>query len=111
MFEILRFYKEKEDKWYIDPPTRDFSKDDLLIQSSGMLNTLSNGKNCILCVTSPIPFKDSDALRLIGRDEIGAAYVLKNYKGKDIDSEILLKNSVSTIFFNFPKTLYISVKN
>lgn len=86
MRQILRFYKNTEDQWYIDLPGWRGSIADLeMVQGvDTMLDKVSDNKNeCFLDMIDE-PFEGADEIHLIEdlADSIGGGdYIMPNYKG------------------------------
>jgi hypothetical protein len=111
---IFRFYKELDERWYIDLPDWIGSKADLEMVAGAdvMLNYMSDNGNEVTLKLSEEEFENSDKLefvRMALEIENGAFYYLKEYQGVDIDLEMWLCDVTKFVFGYFPQEIYISV--
>ena len=109
----FKFYKEPDNRWYVDLPTWTGGKKDLeLVEGAdSMLEFMSEGKDTIWLKLSEENFHGSNKLEFIRLDteiENGAYYKLEHCKGVKIDLEMWLCDVTKFIFGHFPKTIYIS---
>jgi hypothetical protein len=112
----LRFYKESDNRWYIDLAEWTGSKTDLEMVAGAdtMLEYIADGESQVLIMLSEQKFKNCDKLeflRLATEIENGAFYKLEKYRGIRIGLEIWLCDVTKFVFGNFPQILYLSTTN
>ena len=108
----FKFYKEESDRWYVDLPDWTGTKEDLELVAGAdtMLEYMSEGEKEIWLVLSEEKFENGDTLefiRLATEFENGAFYLMKNYKGIEINLELWLCDVLNFVFKKFPKVLYL----
>lgn len=110
----LKFYKEADERWYVDLPEWEGSKADLEMVAGAdtMLNYMSEGSDYIHLYLSEEDFEGADKLEFIRMaTEIGngAHYVMKSYVGIEFNLEMWICD-VCLFVFNgrFPVNIYIS---
>lgn len=111
--KTLRFYKEEDNRWYVDLPTWTGSKAELemVMGADTMLNYMAGDKDEVLINVSLSSFDNSDCLRYkymaidMGN---GAYYKMDTYDGIDINLDMWLCNVTRFVFGFFPKKIYIS---
>ena len=124
MYQIMRFDKTADSRWYADLIEWTGDKEDLemVMGADTMLDIMCEGNNYVLCVVAPFPFQDADRLeRLVicgdkdlssqGGPSYGAYYKMKSYRGIEFNLQIWLCDVVKFVFGSFPKDIYISVKS
>jgi hypothetical protein len=109
----LKFYKESDNRWYVDLPEWEGSKADLELVSGAdtMLEYMSEGENHVWLILSEENFEGSDKLefiRLATEVENGAFYKLEKYKGIEINLEMWLCDVTKFVFGDFPKIIHLS---
>lgn len=112
----LRFYKESDNRWYVDLPEWAGSKADLEMVSGAdsMLEYMAEGRGQAWLVMSEQEFENSDKLeflRLATEIENGAFYKLDKYRGIEIGLEMWLCGVMKYVFGDFPKTIFLSATN
>ncbi len=113
MVKTLKFYKESENRWYVDLPEWPGSKSDLemVYGADSMLDYMAEGEGQIWLVLSDEAFENADELRflrLTPEIENGAFYKIENYKGIEINLEVWLCDVTKFVFGDFPKTIFIA---
>jgi hypothetical protein len=107
-----RFYKEGLN-WYIDLPEWTGSKADLemVAGADNMLDYMAEGGDEVHAFISEEEFEGADLLHLKSLAEDignGAYYLMKKYKGIDIDLTMWLCDVTLFVFNNkFPEKIYI----
>lgn len=109
----LRFYKESDNRWYVDLPewTGDKSDLEMVYGADTMLDYMSQGELSINVRLSEEFFEHSDKLEFIREaTELGngAYYKLEKYKSINIDLYMWLCDVTKFVFGDFPKIIYIS---
>ncbi len=112
----LRFYKESDNRWYVDLPewTGEKWELEMVLGAYTMLEYMVEGGNNISISMSDKEFENSDKLELVSiATEIGsgAFYKLEKYRGVEINLEIWLFDVTKFVFGEFPKEIYISKIN
>lgn len=110
----LKFYKETDERWYVDLPEWEGSKANLEMVAGAdtMLNYMAEGSDQINLFMSEEDFEGADKLEFIRiADEIGdgAHYLMKSYVGIEFNLDVWLCG-VTTFVFNgrYPSIIYIS---
>lgn len=114
--ERLKFYKETDNRWYVDLPNWTGTKAELEMVAGAdtMLDYMAEDTNEVILCVSEEPFEGSDELVFLNNaDDIGegAYYKLSIYKGIDINLEMWLCNVTSWVFGKFPKSIFITSIN
>jgi hypothetical protein len=112
----LRFYKESDNRWYVDLPEWNGSKAELemLAGADSMLEYMAEGNNEVYLYASGNEFEGADKLemlRLATELGNGAFYKLENYKGIEIGLEMWLCDVTKFVFGDFPSRIFISATN
>lgn len=111
----LKFYKEKDGRWYVDLPEWTGSKADLemVCGADTLLDKLSKEGNRVVCQVSEIPVEKFELLQFIREaDEWknGAFYRMASIFGKQINMELWLCDVTRFVFGYFPRQIYLSVE-
>lgn len=112
----LKFYKESDNRWYVDLPDWKGSKADLemVMGADTMLEYMSEGDDKVWVTLSEGEFENSDKLEFI-RPAIeiqnGAFYKLEKYRGIELNLELWLCDVTIFVLGHFPETIYISTSN
>lgn len=105
--KCLKFYKEKDNRWFVDLPDWTGSKDDLemVMGADTMLDYISPDESEVWLSMSEEPF-DNHQYTLDFKEEIydGAFYTLK---GKNIELDIWLCAVTKFVFNNYPLKIYL----
>jgi len=110
----FKFYKESDGRWYIDLPEWTGSKSELemVAGADNMLDYMAEGNNEVHAYISETAFEGSDILKLKGlADDIGngAYYLMKNYKGIELNLSMWICDVCLFVFNNkFPEQIFIS---
>lgn len=109
----LKFYKESDNRWYVDLPEWIGSKAELemVAGADAMLEYMAEGEDHVWLILSKEEFENADKLdflRLATEIENGAFYKLQNYRGVEIGLEMWLCDVTKFVFDDFPKTIFIS---
>lgn len=112
----LKFYKESDNRWYIDLPEWTGSKADLemVAGADSMLEYMAEGEGRVWLVLSEQEFENADKLeflRLATEIENGAFYKIDKYRGIDVGLEVWLCDVTKFVFGDFPKTIFLSATN
>jgi hypothetical protein len=107
----FKFYKEHNNRWYVDLPEWAGSKDELemIMGADDMLNIISQGEDTILLTISLEPFEGSNTLKKIeDTPGIGGAfYLMESYKGLEYNLKLWLCEVTRFVFGIIPENLYI----
>jgi len=109
----LRFYKERDNRWYIDLPEWTGSKAELemVAGADSMLEYAAEGEGQVWLILSVDEFENADKLefiRLATEIENGAFYKLDKYRGVEVGVEMWLCDVTKFVFGDFPKTIFLS---
>lgn len=109
---IYKFYRTELDRWYIDLPNWEGAIADLQMVSGAdnMLDYMSEGGNKVNLLISEEWFEGSDLLKFQREAtelENGSYYLLKEYRGINLDLEMWLCDVTKFVFGKFPENLYI----
>lgn len=112
----LKFYKESDNRWYVDLPEWTGSKAELEMVdgADNMLEYMAEGEGQVWLVLSEQEFENADKLeflRLATEIENGAFYKLDKYRGIKIGLEMWLCDVTKFVFGDFPKTIFLSATN
>lgn len=113
----FKFYKESDNRWYVDLPEWTGTKADLemVAGADAMLEYMAEGNNEVSLYISEQEFDGCDHLRLECKaDDIGsgAYYFMQKYRGIQIDLRMWLCDVVLFVFDGkFPTSIFISVTN
>lgn len=111
----LKFYKEKDGRWYVDLPQWTGSKADLemVCGADTLLDKLSNQGSEVVCKVSEIPIENFDLLEYI-RDadewQNGAFYCIKSIFRQDFNLQVWLCDVTKFVFGYFPRRIYLSIE-
>lgn len=109
----FRFYKEPDNRWFIDLPEWEGSKADLEMVAGAdvMLDYMAEDKDEVFLYISEEPFEDSDVLEFQKKaDEIGngAYYLMPKYRGIDLNLELWLCDVTLHVFNGtFPSVIHV----
>jgi hypothetical protein len=109
--EILKFYKEKSEKWYADIPEWTGRKSALEMVSGAdtLLDIISDGKNEVFMYFTEEEHDGADCLIFKRKTFFnGATYKIYSFEGKEINLKVWLCNVTKFIFGKFPKKIFIS---
>lgn len=109
----LKFYKEIDNRWYVELPEWEGSKADLEMVAGAdtMLEYMTEGESEVYIYLSVDKFEGSDKLefiRLATEIENGDFYKMNTYRGIELGLELWLCDITLFVFSEFPKTIYIS---
>ena len=112
----LKFYKESDNRWYVDLPEWTGSKAELemVAGADSMLEYMAEGEGQVWLVLSEQEFENADKLEflhLANEIENGAFYKLDKYRGIEIGLEMWLCDVTKFVFGDFPKTIFLSATN
>jgi hypothetical protein len=110
--KLLKFYKESDNRWYVNLPEWEGTKSELemVAGADNMLEYMAEGENNVSVFMSEEEFEGADTLQFVSlADEIGngAFYKLKTYLGIEINLEIWICDVTKFIFGDFPKKIHI----
>ena len=109
----FRFYKETDNRWYIDLPEWTGSKAELEMVSGAdaMLEYMAEGSNEVYAYISETEFEGSDTLQLKGLAidlGNGAYYFMQKYRGIEINLDAWLCDVTKFVFNgDFPSRIFI----
>jgi hypothetical protein len=112
----LKFYKESDNRWYVDLPEWEGSKAELemVAGADSMLEYMAEGEAQVWIMLSEDEFENADRLeflRLATEIENGAFYKLDKYRGIELGLEMWLCDVTKFVFGDFPKTIFLSATN
>jgi hypothetical protein len=112
MKRIFIFYKEPSNRWFVDLPEWEGSKDELemVMGADTMLDIISEGYNKVSLVLSLEPFEECDILEKVEDTPGigGALYIMKSYKGSEYNLKLWLCEVTRFVFGNLPENIYIN---
>jgi hypothetical protein len=109
----LKFYKEADNRWYVELPEWQGSKADLEMVAGAdtMLEYMAEDKDHVFLYLSETEFVGADKLDLVclaadlGN---GAYYRMEMYNGIELNLEMWLCDVTKFVFGDFPKIIFIS---
>ncbi len=109
----FRFYKEADNRWYVDLPewTGDKSELEMVAGADVMLGYMSEGQSEVTVTLSETHFEGADVLHFLSEaTEIGngAYYEMHWYKGIHLDLKMWLCDVTIFVFGKFPDKIYVS---
>jgi hypothetical protein len=109
--KTFRFYKESTGQWYVDLPDYPGPEADLqtVAGADTLLDRLTNNSNIVSLTVSEEPFEGSEQLKLLKEHagyEGGGDYILKSYKGVEINHEMWLCEVMRYVFGRMPQAIY-----
>ena len=115
MTKDLNFYKDPDNKWYVDLPDWKGSKADLqmVMGADTMLDIMSEGNNSISIHFDLNLYEGADQLickEVHSADFSGATYILKTYRGIELNLEMWLCDVTKFVFGYFPKIIYFNTR-
>ncbi len=113
MKQIHKFYKEPDNRWYIDLPgfEGDQAELEMVAGADTMLDIISEGVDSVKLCLSTEYFVNSDTLEFVRlADEIGngAIYLLNEMNGIQFDMEMWLCSVTTYVFGEYPPEIYFS---
>lgn len=110
--KLFKFYKEADNRWYVELPEWEGSKADLEMVAGAdmMLDYMAEDSNEVQAYLSIEPFEGADVLqfqRLATEIDNGAFYLMPKYLGIDLNLELWLCDVTKWLFGNFPETIYL----
>lgn len=115
MTKDFKFYKDPDNKWYIDLPEWKGSKAELqmVCGADTMLDIISEGENTVAIHFDLNSYEGSDVLELKEihpADFSGATYFLKSFRGIELNLEMWLCDVTKFVFGDFPKNIYFNAR-
>jgi len=109
----FRFYKEFDNRWYVDLPDYEGEKSELemVLGADTMLDFLCEGNNEVSLFISDREFDNCNKLEFKGLAtdlNNGAYYMLNNYNGISTDFNIWLCDVTKFVFGYFPETIFFN---
>ncbi len=109
----FKFYKESDEKWFVDLPewTGEKAALQMVIGADTMLDHMAKGENEVNAYISEERFVGADVLEFVRETtEVGegAFYILKKYRGAELNLEVWLCGVCHFVFKSYPKNIYIS---
>src|SRR5574338_1054899 len=106
-----RFYKDPENKWFIDLPSWPGEKAELqmVCGADTMLEYMAEGNDVVFVYISESEFGGCDTLIML--PEVlpsGAYYLMQRIRGIEINLEMWLCDVTKFVFRKFPEKLYLS---
>lgn len=107
---VFRFYKESNDKWFVDLPEWLGDKADLemVLGADILLDMLSVKGNNVSVSVDLSYFVGCETIELVtlGKNEGGGYYLLKNFEGKEINLELWICDVLKFVFGIIPNKIY-----
>jgi len=112
----LKFYKEADERWYVELPEWEGSKADLEMVAGAdtMLNYMAEGNDHVNLYLSEEAFDGADKLEFIRMaTEIGngAHYIMKSYAGIEFNLDVWICDVCRFVFGKMPMEIYLSKYN
>jgi len=109
MGKDLRFYKDYDNRWYVDLPDWKGSKAELEMVAGAdtMLEMIAEGHDAVQAHFDINPYEGGD--ELVCKEihpEGGATYILKTYRGVELNLQMWLCDVTTFVFGYFPKIIY-----
>jgi hypothetical protein len=109
----LKFYKESDERWYVELPEWEGSKADLEMVAGAdtMLNYMAEGQDHVNLYLSEEEFDGADKLEFLRMaTEIGngAHYIMKSYAGIEFNLNLWLCDVTVFVFGKMPTYIYLS---
>lgn len=108
----LIFCQDPDTRWYVELPEWTGSRADLemVMGADDMLNYMAEGENKVRLIITEEKREGFDTLVLdtVTPDLGGGYYILKTYKGIDINLRMWLCGVTEFVFEKLPKEIYIS---
>lgn len=105
--KIFKFYKESDNRWFVDLPEWEGEKDELemVMGADTMLDILAQDENIVFLTMSKEPF-DSYEYLLTSKEEIyeGCMYELSS---TNFNFEVWLCAVTKFVFGEFPNKIYL----
>lgn len=112
----LKFYKEADERWYVELPEWEGSKADLEMVAGAdtMLNYMAEGEDKVYLYLSVNYFNGCDTLefvRFATEIDNGAHYVMKRYAGIEFNLDVWICDVCRFVFGRMPMEIYLSKYN
>jgi len=109
--DILKFYKEHDNRWYIFLPEWLGEKAELEMVSGAdtMLDIIAQGESEVTVTFSVTPFDNCNILRMIRLAtelDNGAYYLMHYYNGIELNLELWLCDVTKFVFGELPAIIY-----
>jgi len=114
MMEILRFYKEKSEKWYADVPQWTGRKSALQMVAGAdkLLDCMAKGRTEVYIHFSENEILNADKLVLIKKCWFnGADYRVQKYGEENLNRKVWLCNVTKFVIGYFPEQIYFEEVN
>jgi hypothetical protein len=106
------FEKDSDSRWYVDLPEWAGTRAELemVCGANNFLDMMAEGDDMVTLFVSEEPFHNSNELTLMKKDEEngGGWYILKTFKGIDLNMEMWLCDVVKFVFGDVPEKIYIA---
>ena len=109
VMEILRFYKEKSKRWYVDILNWTGRKSALQMVAGAddLLDMIAKSRNEVYLYFSETEIEDAEILHFKRKSLFnGATYRLKKFEGSNIKQKVWLCNVTLHVLGKFPKRIY-----
>lgn len=112
MIREITFYQEPNNRWYVELPEWEGSKDELemVLGADDMLNFMSEGEGKVRIIFSTTPQINFDTLELKNEtpDVGGGYYHMSTYNGININQDMWLCDVTKFVFGGtLPQTIYL----
>lgn len=115
MVKDLGFYKDPDNRWYVNLPEYPGVKAELEMVAGAdtMLEIISEGNDAVMAHFDLNPYEGSDVLilkEIHSEDFSGATYILKTYRGVELDLQMWLCDVTKFVFGYFPENIYFNAR-
>lgn len=112
MTKNIKFYKDPDNRWYVDLPDWEGSKAELemVMGADTMLEIIAEGENNVSIHFDLEPYEGANKLELKEVLEVGAFYMLESYKGIELNLDMWLCDVTKFVFGDFPENIYFNAR-
>ncbi len=113
MVKDLKFYKDPDNRWYVDLPDFPGEKAELemVVGADTMLEIIAEGNDAVMAHFDLNSYKGAEQLVLQEiHEQGGATYLLKTYRGVDLNLQMWLCDVTKFVFGNFPEIIYFNAR-
>ena len=109
MTKKLRFYKEEDNRWYVDLPGFEGDKSELEMVAGAdhMLDIYSQGENDVYLKLALSEYPGADKLTRLDKNGSGFDYKVSSHFGIPYDYTLWLCDVTKYVYGQFPKFIYV----
>ncbi len=109
----FRFYKESDNRWYVDLPewTGEKAELEMVAGADSMLEYMAEGESEVRVTLSETEFEGADVLQFVSEATdvgSGAYYEMATYKGIHLGLTMWLCDVTLFVYGKFPNKIFIS---